>query len=58
MGDMKIAAVETGHRIQLPADWAAELGMDETVALEKTSEVCEQFIRELPGLVYYGSHFA
>ena len=35
---MKITPVEPGHRIQLPADWAAELGLEHIVALEKTAE--------------------
>ena len=35
---MKIAPVEPGHRIQLPADWAAELGLEHSAALEKTAE--------------------
>jgi hypothetical protein len=38
MGDTKITPVESGHRIQLPAEWAAELGLEENAALEKTSE--------------------
>jgi hypothetical protein len=35
---MKITPVEPGHRIQLPADWAAELGLEHSAAPEKTVE--------------------
>ena len=35
---MKITPVEPDHRIQLPADWVAELGLEHIVALEKTAE--------------------
>ena len=35
---MKITPVEPGHRIQLPADWVAELGLEYIAALEKTAE--------------------
>jgi hypothetical protein len=35
---MKITPVEPGHRIQLTADWAAELGLEHIAALEKTAE--------------------
>jgi len=35
---MKITPVEPGHRIQLPADWVAELGLEHSAALEKTAE--------------------
>jgi len=33
---MKITPVESGRRIQLPAEWAAELGLEKIAALEKT----------------------
>jgi len=32
-----IAPIEAGHRVQLPADWAAELGLEHVAALEKTT---------------------
>lgn len=35
---MKITPIEPDHRIQLPADWVAELGLEHIAALEKTSE--------------------
>ena len=35
---MKITPVEPDHRIQLPADWATELGLECVAALEKTAE--------------------
>ena len=35
---MKITPVEPDHRIQLPADWVAELGLEHIAALEKTAE--------------------
>lgn len=35
---MKVTAVEPGPRITLPAEWAAELGFDHLVSLEKTAE--------------------
>ena len=35
---MKITPVEPDHRIQLPADWVAELGLEYIAALEKTTE--------------------
>ncbi len=35
---MRITPVEAGHRIQLPAEWAAELGLEKIAALEKTPE--------------------
>ena len=34
----KLAALEPGHRIQLPADWADALGLRGMVVLEQTSE--------------------
>jgi hypothetical protein len=33
---MIITPVETGHKIQLPAEWAMEFGFKKNVALEKT----------------------
>ena len=35
---MKITPVEAGHKIQLPAEWAAEFGLEHIAALEKTAE--------------------
>jgi hypothetical protein len=35
---MQITTVEPDHRIQLPADWVAELGLEHLAALEKTAE--------------------
>ena len=35
---MRITLLEKGHKIQLPADWAAELGLEKAVELEKTAE--------------------
>jgi hypothetical protein len=35
---MKITPVEPGHKIQLPADWVTELGLEYLAALEKTAE--------------------
>jgi hypothetical protein len=35
---MKITPVAPDHSIQLPADWAAELGLEHVAALEKTAE--------------------
>jgi hypothetical protein len=35
---MRITPLEKGHKIQLPADWAAELGLENAVELEKTTE--------------------
>jgi hypothetical protein len=35
---MKITPVEPDYRIQLPADWVAELGLEYIAALEKTAE--------------------
>jgi hypothetical protein len=35
---MKITPVEPDHRIQLPADWVAELGLEHIAALKKTAE--------------------
>ncbi len=36
--NMKITPIEAGHKIQLPAEWAAELGLADVAALEKTAE--------------------
>ena len=33
-----ITPVGAGHRIQLPAEWATELGLEKVAALEKTAE--------------------
>lgn len=33
---MRIIPVEAGHKIQLPAEWAAELGLEKIAVLEKT----------------------
>lgn len=35
---MRITPVEAGHKIQLPAEWAVEFGLDRIAALEKTAE--------------------
>jgi len=35
---MKITLIEPGHKIQLPAEWAAEIGLEHIAALEKTAE--------------------
>ena len=35
---MKITPIEPDHKIQLPADWAIELGLEHMAALEKTAE--------------------
>lgn len=35
---MKITPIEAGHKIQIPAEWAAELGLETVVALEKSAE--------------------
>ncbi len=32
----RIKPVEAGHKIQLPAEWAAELGLEKVAVLEKT----------------------
>ena len=33
---MVITPVETGHKIQIPAAWAEELGLENMATLEKT----------------------
>ena len=35
---MRITPLEKGHKIQLPADWATELGLENAVELEKTAQ--------------------
>jgi bifunctional DNA-binding transcriptional regulator/antitoxin component of YhaV-PrlF toxin-antitoxin module len=35
---MTIATIDSGHRIQLPAEWARALGLERLVALEKTAD--------------------
>jgi hypothetical protein len=35
---MRITPVEAGHKIQLPAEWAAEFGLKNIATLEKTAE--------------------
>jgi hypothetical protein len=35
---MKITPIEAGHKIQLPAEWATELGLADVAVLEKTAE--------------------
>ena len=35
---MRMTSIENGHKIQLPADWAAELGLEKVVELEKTAD--------------------
>jgi hypothetical protein len=32
----RITPIEAGHKIRLPAEWAAELGLESVAALEKT----------------------
>jgi hypothetical protein len=34
---MKITPIEPDHKIQLPADWATDLGLEHIAALEKTA---------------------
>lgn len=34
---MRIMPVEAGHKIQLPDDWATELGLENIAALERTA---------------------
>ena len=36
MNDTKTASLEPGNRIQLPAEWAEELGLRDVVVLNKT----------------------
>ena len=38
MSNTQLTPVEPGNRIQLPADWVAELGLEHIAALEKTAE--------------------
>jgi len=38
MANMRIIQVENGNKIQLPSDWAADLGLEQVVGLEKTPE--------------------
>jgi hypothetical protein len=38
MSDTKIATVEAGNRIRLPAEWAADLGLENIAELERTPE--------------------
>lgn len=35
---MRIIQVEDGNKIQLPADWATDLGLKQVVGIEKTPE--------------------
>jgi hypothetical protein len=35
---MNVTPIESGNRIQLPADWMRALGLETMVALERTSE--------------------
>jgi hypothetical protein len=35
---MRITPLETGHKIQLPAEWVIEFGLEQIAVLEKTSE--------------------
>jgi hypothetical protein len=35
---MKITLIEPGRKIQLPAAWAVEFGLENIVTLEKTAE--------------------
>jgi hypothetical protein len=34
---MRITPIEAGHRVQLPAEWATELGLEKIATLEKTT---------------------
>lgn len=34
----KLTPVHPGNRIELPSDWAAELGLEQFAALEKTGD--------------------
>jgi hypothetical protein len=38
MTSMRIIQVENGNKIQLPSDWAADLGLEQVVGLEKAPE--------------------
>jgi bifunctional DNA-binding transcriptional regulator/antitoxin component of YhaV-PrlF toxin-antitoxin module len=35
---MTIATIDSGHRLQLPAEWAQALGLERLAALEKTAD--------------------
>lgn len=35
---MRIAPLETEHKIQLPAEWVIEFGLEQIAVLEKTAE--------------------
>lgn len=35
---MTIATIDSGHRIQLPAEWVQALGLERLAALEKTAD--------------------
>ena len=35
---MRITPLETGRKIQLPAEWVIELGLEQIAVLEKTAE--------------------
>ncbi len=35
---MRIIPLETGHKIQLPAEWVIEFGLEQNAVLEKTTE--------------------
>jgi hypothetical protein len=47
---MRMTSIENGHRIQLPADWAAELGLEKVVELEKTSQGI--LVRSCPAMTW------
>lgn len=34
---MRLTPVEAGHRIEIPAEWASELGLEHVAALERTA---------------------
>jgi hypothetical protein len=34
---MRLTPVEAGHRIEIPAEWAEELGLKQVAALERTA---------------------
>ena len=35
---MRIISLETGHKIQLPAEWVIEFGLEQNAVLEKIAE--------------------
>ena len=47
---MRMTSIENGHTIQLPADWAAELGLEKVVELEKTADGI--LVRSCPAMAW------